>query len=87
MGARRIWLAVVHAEGLPLASVCAAQTTPLQTDGGDTEQFVLQWSTKGVARGEPPGVPPRLEKGAALDSGGQIVMRMGTVGAVFEGRF
>lgn len=81
---------MVRADRLPVASVFVVQTNLLQTDGGGqvTVGFFFcsdqLWAS--CAWGAPV-VPAGLEEGAALDSGGQIVMRMGTVGAMFEGRF
>lgn len=69
--ARRIRpaVAVVRADGLPVASVFVVQTNLLQTDGGEqvTMVFCSDQLQASCAWGAPV-VPAGLEKGAARDS-------------------
>jgi hypothetical protein len=89
---------VVRADGLPVASVFVVWTNLLQTDGGGQATVVvflflflffffsvINFGRR--ARGEPPRSPSGAGERCSAGLCGQIVMRMGTVGAVFEGRF
>lgn len=92
--AGRIRPAVLRADGLPVASVCCTDKPAADGWRGTSNRgffgFFFFFSVINFRRracGEPPVVPAGLEKRCSAGLCGQIVMRMGTVGAVFEGRF